>query len=191
MNIQLITIKLEGVTTVKSKINTIIAIYEMIGGIAGLYIIIMNGIVLKSVKYQLIALIIPFFILALNILSLIGGFLLWRGKEKGMTISIIIQIFQIPYILTANCVYAVVSGIQVIVGIGISSNIFKIILHAYWIPYFEIYFKNVVKYNVIAVNIIPIIIILHVLRSKKIAKNNQLEDKVTNVTVDILNSEGE
>ena len=89
-----------------------------------------------------------------------------------MTISIIIQIFQIPYILTAGFVYSIVLGIQVAAGIGVSSNILKIILNAYWLPNWEIYFQNVVKYNVIAVNIVPIIIILQLVRSKKISKNN-------------------
>ena len=54
----------------------------MIGGIAGLYIIMMNGIAKKPGNYQLIRLIIPLFILALHILSLIGGFFYGEGKKR-------------------------------------------------------------------------------------------------------------
>ena len=162
----------------KSKINTLIGIYEMVGGIMGVYFLIVHGRVPKLENYQLLAVIITFFILTLYVLSSIGGFLLWRGKENGLVISIIVQIFQIPYILTASCIYSVASGAHILAGIGISTNIFKIILYGHVIPYFEIYFENVVKYNVIVVNIIPIIIILHIIRVQKIAKSSKLESKM-------------
>lgn len=99
-----------------------------------------------------------------------------KGKRNGAVISIIAQIFQIPYIITAGCIYTVTSGLQLITGIVLSNNFTKFQLMWILKPYFEMYFGNIVKYNMIGISIVPIIIILYIRRTQKVEKSNQLEN---------------
>jgi len=125
--------------------------------------------------------------LILYVLSIRGGFLLWKGKEKGIGISVIVQIFQIPYIITSSFIYYFVSGLQIVVGTIISSNMIKIMATFQLGSLFAVYFENTVKSIELGINIIPIVVILYLRRIKKIAKSNQLEDKneVANVADEI------
>jgi len=172
---------------VKSKINLLIAIYEMIGGIWGIYILIMHSAP-KSENSQLLPLLIFLFIFTLYALSSIGGFLLCIRKGTGLVISVFVQIFQIPYIITSSCIYCVTSGLQLVAGIEFLSNIVKITGKFDLGSYFRVYFGNIVTGSFIGINLVPIIIILHIRRVQKIAKSNQLEDKneEVNETNDIL-----
>ena len=176
----------------KSKINVLIAIYEMIGGIWGIYMLIMHS-ALKPENSQLLSLLSTIFILTLYALSLIGGFLLCIRKGEGVVISVFAQIFQIPYIITSSCIYCVTSGLQLVAGIEFLSNIVKVTGKFDLGVYFKMYFGNIVTGSFIGINLVPIIIILHIRRVQKIAKSSQLEVKneVVNVNNDILKSEGE
>jgi len=172
----------------KSKINVLIAIYEMIGGIVGVCITIYTLFSMFESKYiEILGLLLDPVMLILYVLSIRGGFLLWKGKEKGIGISVIVQIFQIPYIITSSLVYYFVSGLQIVVGTIISSNMIKIMATFQLGSLFAVYFENTVKSIELGINIIPIVVILYLRRIKKIAKSNQLEDKneVANVADEI------
>jgi hypothetical protein len=165
----------------KSKINKLIYIYEMIGGILGVGIAIIVFIKTimdsKSLENYGIKSLIVIFILALYVLSFIGGFLLWKGKENGMVISIIVQIFQIPYIITSNCIYVFISGLQLGASISIPTNILRITgLFAYGSS-FDMYFGNSVKYTVIGMNFIPIIVIYYIIKIKRIQSSNKSKEE--------------
>lgn len=159
----------------KSKIKKLIYIYEMIGGIWGVGVAIYYTFFsTKSImnpnipeNYKLIGLIVFIFILALYVLSFIGGFLLWKGKEKGTVISIIVQAFQIPYIITSSCIYFFISGLQLGASIAIPNNMLRITGMFSFGSSFGMYFGNGVKYTLFGINFIPIIVIYSLYKCDK------------------------
>lgn len=160
----------------KSKIIGLIAIYEIIGGIVGLFLIIVDG------KFSSIGIFL--FILALYLFSLRGGFLLWKKRESGLITSLIVQICQIPCINTVPCIYIGSMGLQVLVGMEYVENIYKLVIYHRWFPYFQISFGNIANVIFIGINITPIIIISQIIRIQKVKRKNELEAE--NVNSDIL-----
>jgi hypothetical protein len=113
--------------------------------------------------------------LTLYALLAIGGFLLFRSKKKGIIISVIAQIFQIPYIVTSSCIYWFSAGFQAIIRIVIESHSVKISGNYFWGCFYRIFFGNDVRDIMIGINFIPIIIILYLWKIKKSINNNQIE----------------
>ncbi|RLB72528.1 MAG: hypothetical protein DRH06_03850 [Deltaproteobacteria bacterium] len=93
----------------------LIAILEIVGGIWGLSIMLYRmGNVLDNFKFLLFLLLylLPF------IFSLCSGILLWKQKSIGLTLSLVLQLLQIPYFALAGLYYSFISG--VLAGIRIS-----------------------------------------------------------------------
>lgn len=158
----------------KSKLNILICIYEIIGGFFGvitaIYFIFK---LINSENYKLIDLIIYIFVLALYLATFIGGILLFKGKEKGIIISMIVQAFQIPYVITASCIYCIILGLQIGVSIAIiQPSTIRAVLMCNYGCISQIYFLNNVNYIQIGINIIPILIILYLKRIHRIIKGN-------------------
>lgn len=158
----------------KSKINKLIAIYEMIGGICGIYILIMHSAP-STENYHILSLVIYIYIFIVYVSSLIGGFLLYIQKRKGLVVSVFTQIFQIPYIITSSCIYCVVSGLLIMGGVEALPSMVKISGKFGLEAYFRMYFGNVVTGSFIGINLIPVIIIIYIRRIQKIEKISQLE----------------
>lgn len=157
----------------KSKVIRLIAIYEIIGGLVGLYILVIDGFSITGNK--LISLSFIVFMLILEFFSLRGGFLLLKQKEAGVAASLIIQICQIPFIVTSDFRYEGSIGIQILVGIQNVGDISRLVIYHSWIPHFQISFNNGSNMTVLAINIIPIIIISQIIRIRKKEKKNKLE----------------
>ena len=93
----------------------LIAVLEIVGGIWGLSIMLYRmANVLDNFKFLLFILLymVPF------ILSLCAGILLWKQKSIGLTLSLVLQLLQVPYFAFAGLYYSFISG--VLVGIRIS-----------------------------------------------------------------------
>ncbi|MFK5925667.1 MAG: hypothetical protein QM483_03455 [Desulfuromusa sp.] len=93
----------------------LIAILEIIGGVWGLSIMLYRmANVLDTFKFLLFMLLylVPF------IISIIAGILLFKQKTAGLTLSLVIQLLQIPYFALAGLYYSFISG--VLAGIRIS-----------------------------------------------------------------------
>ena len=93
----------------------LIALLEITGGLWGLTIMFYRmGNVLDNFKFLLFLLLylLPF------ILSLCAGILLWKQKSIGLTLSLVLQLLQIPYFALSGLYYSFISG--VLAGIRIS-----------------------------------------------------------------------
>jgi len=92
-----------------------IAAVEIFGGCWGLVIMIYRMThVLDNLKFVIFLLVylIPF------ILSIIAGVLLWRNKAAGLSLSLVVQLLQIPYFTLNGLYYSYISGL--LLGIRIS-----------------------------------------------------------------------
>ncbi len=78
----------------KTRLNRIIAIWEMIGGLLGIIVSIRYMFVLAVKPVEL-----PFYALfiGLYLLSGVAGWYLWKNQRRGISLSILIQALQIPY----------------------------------------------------------------------------------------------
>lgn len=159
----------------KSKINALICLYEIIGGILGVcitlyYIFFSINLAFKAdipLTNRLLSLFIFIIIIALYILSFIGGFCLWKKKKKGIILSKIVQVFQIPYIITSSFTYAFISGLQLGPTVTVSSKIFKFAGLFYLGSSFNIHFGSGIKYIILGINIIPILVIYYLIKIEK------------------------
>ena len=159
------------------KWNRIISIYEMIGGVLGLGITIF---LILSILPQLLSQEAPLFnklflvaiiIFAIGgyLLSFIAGLFLWKKQNKGIFLSIITQIIQIPKFAIAGFSYFFVSGIELFVTISNSSLGFTTYFGSHW----DISFYPEDKTFLIGVNIIAIIALIYFIKEYK--KNKKEE----------------
>jgi hypothetical protein len=157
----------------------------MIGGILGLCLTVYftffssNSIMNPAmpVNYKLFCLLIFLFIFVLYTLSFIAGFFLWKKKQKGIILSIIVQIFQIPYIVAPGFIYFFISGLQLGATVAISSNVFKVTGLFYLGSSFNVNFGSSIKYIILGVNCIPVAVIYYIRRIQKVAKSNKLKEE--------------
>lgn len=146
------------------KWNRIISIYEMIGGIVGLGVTIflifkilpqlLNQEATISNKAFLIVLLI--YAIGGYLLSFIAGLFLWKKQTKGILLSIITQIIQIPKFTIAGFSYFFVSGADLFIAISNSSLDLTAYLGSHW----NISFYPEDKTFLIGINIIAIIMLI-------------------------------
>lgn len=158
-----------------TKGTKFIAIYEIIGGLLGVVIVSMLLYKLFKAYAQfdqgvfLSTLLTCIIVLSLYIISLIAGFLLWKGQNLGNKLSLFIQALQIPNISLSGFSYIFVSGIQLALNIskGLSEDI-KFNLFFYLGSKFDINLFSKESSFLIGVNIIALLIFIYL---KKINKN--------------------
>jgi hypothetical protein len=80
----------------------IIAVLEMVGGVAGALLFIWR---LTESPLSVGTLILALIALAIYVLSTVAGIALWRGRRFGHTASLIVQAIQIPKILSPVIVW--------------------------------------------------------------------------------------
>lgn len=166
----------------KNKAKKLIALYEMIGGIIWIFIFLAWGIssivrtVVNTTNLINTSIIILAFIImiVLYVMTFIAGISLWDGNPKGSFLSIIVQAFQIPYIVIPGITYTFISGLQLGAGITITPSNFGIRGLAYLGSSSNIYFARIPKYVILGINFIPIIIIAYLKKSKKVEKSSEL-----------------
>lgn len=160
----------------KSKASIFICIYEMIGGILGLFFTVnfaffsTNSIInsASSVNNKLFSLLIFLFIFVLYSLSFIAGFFLLKKKQQGIKLSIIVQILQIPCIAAPGFIYSFISGLQLGATVTISSDIFRITGAFYLGSISSVYLGSFINYIMLGINFIPVAVIYYLRRIQKV-----------------------
>lgn len=146
----------------KGRINKLISIYEIIGGVLGLiitmFMLIFSAMSVKEINAPILILIV----IVLYILSLVAGICLLKKKQKGIILSIVVQIFQIPYIVTSSFTYIFIAGLQLGGNVAFLSKMSKITAMIY-----------------LGINFIPILIIGYFIRIKnqEISKDDDMQIK--------------
>jgi hypothetical protein len=77
-----------------TRLNRIIAIWEMVGGLIGIIVSIIYMFAHSAKPIEL-----PFYALfiVVYLLSGVAGFYLWKNHRRGISLSILIQVLQLPY----------------------------------------------------------------------------------------------
>lgn len=143
-----------------------IAIVEMIGGIVGVATFFFLGI--KVFSNILIASILSFFI-ALYILSFLAGLWLWKFSRRGIILSVIMQLLQIPIISFSSLYYKFFSGLNVSLGFFQSKLSFYFNLGSSW----ELNIPNTDEPSGFGLNIVAIIFLICLLKFKKAISSSQ------------------
>lgn len=101
-------------------VNRIASVYEMLGGVAGVVVIIylisnilpqLSGQTATSLQVILLIVII-IFALGGYILSFLAGVFLWKTSKRGIVLSLISQGMQIPQFAILGLSYMFVSGLE-------------------------------------------------------------------------------
>lgn len=110
-------------SNMKQLPNKAIAIYEMIGGAAGLLMsiwLLING----SSNFEIVSIIIMIFTIGFYILSIFAGYQLHKDSPKGLYLSMFLQALQIPYLIgVSGFTYYINQGVQVVVTFGIKNGL--------------------------------------------------------------------
>lgn len=176
-----------------TKAKKVISVYEMLGGIIwiiffGLWylptLIEKLDVMSNSIKVY-ITLIVCVIMIGLYIMSFVAGILLWKNKKVGITLSYIIQVMQIPYILIPGFTYTVISGLQLGACVIISSNSFLFKVLFYIGSTATIYVGNTTQYILLGINIMPIIIMVQL---RKIKNGNIKNEEIQNLENNISNN---
>jgi len=151
-----------------NKVIKFISLIQIIGGVLGILI-----------SFQFLSLhILPIslLILIIFVLSIIAGIYLWQEKNIGYWLTYIVQVLQVPYVVTNIISYSIVSGLQLAFIIVSSSQILNLNTN-FWIgsnANFGIY--NEVPFSALGFNIVPVIIILYLV-NYQLKQKRQKEEK--------------
>ena len=148
-----------------STINKIIGWYEIVGGTIGVILVIYTGIRLIESMNSL-GMVLFFLFTILFLFSILSGFLLLRNNKTGETLSILVQAIQIPQFIIKGTAYSFVAGakftLQYYKNFGIG---YKIDFGVF--SEFNFYINSNVNGFLIGINLVPIILIFLLFRSKK------------------------
>ncbi len=143
----------------------------MIGGIVGLVTtILLIFIVLPQVLNQKTIMFNKIFIIIITLYAIFGyslsffsGLFLWKKQKKGIILSIITQIIQIPKLTIAGFSYSFISGLEFTFMISNSFLRFTTYIGSHWnIAYYP---EN--KTFLIGINFIAIILLIYLIKEYK------------------------
>lgn len=167
----------------KSKVMRLISLYEIIGGILGVcafIILSMLMFVSPIINKNLLTILALIIMVGLYVLSIVAGIILWKDKTKGITLSIIVQAFQIPYVALSGFTYLFVSGLQAGAGITFAANSFGLKMLIHLGSSGTIDFSSDSKYLLVGINVVPIIIIYYLRKSRKTNIRNEFNEEIKN-----------
>ena len=95
-----------------------IAAIEIFGGLSGPILLAFQ---LKQAPLSLATLGLASLVLGLYLLSFAGGILLWRGKQLGRYLSVLLQIIQLPKYSSSSLVFMMSFGFDLAL-LGVSSS---------------------------------------------------------------------
>lgn len=101
----------------------IIAVLEIVGGIAGILLVVW---ILAMTPFNPLSLLILPIVVGIYVLSLVAGIALWRGRKYGRTASIVVQCIQIPKLISPQIIFMFSFGVDVWVYFFRSPELFKI-----------------------------------------------------------------
>lgn len=164
----------------KLRINKLISIYEIVGGVLGLmaaiFMVIFSVISIQKINYPLLI----FAIIALYILSLVAGVCLLKKKQQGIMLSIIVQIFQIPYIITSSFTYIFISGLMIGAKVTFVSQMSRTTGMFYLGSSFSLPYGSGIQNVILGINFIPILIIGYFLKIKNQIINKDDDAQIKN-----------
>lgn len=155
----------------KNKLNRIISIYEMVGGVVGfgatIFLIfqILPQLLSEEVplSYQVLSVAILFYAIGGYLLSFFAGLFLWKQEKKGITLSIWSQIMQIPTFAIAGFSYLFVSGLEFfLITEGVYSMNFATYLGSHW----DISYNPEGAPFFIGINFIAIAILVYLMKER-------------------------
>ena len=97
----------------------VIAVLEIIGGIFGVALI--AWVLVASRFHPHVIILAPVYI-AIDVMSFVAGVKLWRGRPGGRTASIIIQIIQLPKIVSPALVFMFSFGLDAFVHLLVGAD---------------------------------------------------------------------
>ena len=152
----------------------IIAGIEMIAGIWGVlfsiyeygHIINQNLLAGYSAKHVTVLTLLFLLFTALFALTVWAGHLLWRDKERGYKLSILIQALQIPVLMTKILMYEFIAGFQFAIGMQVTNHIPHLKLGFYLGSRFAFDYQNFTSFG-IYINVIALIFLITLCKAKK------------------------
>lgn len=129
-----------------------LAVYQIIGAIWGLYLLMINAFSSSLNKSQAT---IAFIFIVLYLLSLFSGYLLLTQKDYAFKVILGLLILQIVQIQIENFGFAFVSGSYIGINVANEISYFFQPIYAYFLLSFEEQ-----SMNVVSINISPILIMI-------------------------------
>ncbi len=140
-----------------------VALIQILGGVFGLLIIfIFQDISLKTPEKFVPILSIIYALLSL--LSIISGYSLWKENRFGVTLSIINQILQLPYIVTPYFLYELFFGISFK---AYTTSLKTYLLNYSWGSSFYFYIGQTDFPYSFGMNLVPFVVLIFLTNIKK------------------------
>lgn len=131
-----------------------IAALEMAGGALG------SGFVLWALlanPLDGLTALIALFVLAANALSFVAGVALWSGSRAGRVLSVIVQVIQLPKVVSVPVVFMFSFGLDVWVSIAQAAGQVAWGFHLIFLSSSQVYFNVPVTYGLGGVSITSIV----------------------------------
>jgi hypothetical protein len=117
----------------------VIASLEIIGGLSG---VAFTSWLLLTISLDGLALLLAFFVLLVYLFSLVAGILLWREHRAGRTASIIVQIIQLPKIVSPQLIFIFCFGFDLYPHITIDTNFSAVGIELKFLAFFQLFFNS-------------------------------------------------
>ncbi|MGB5982509.1 MAG: hypothetical protein WBG46_10240 [Nonlabens sp.] len=144
----------------KLKINTnilkVIGIFEIIGGITGVGLVVQ--LFIQGSASTVITHIILSFIFLIYSYSIYAGIMLFRKLEKGLLHSKILQYFQLVSLSLGSLTYYLTSGGYILIGYNITKNDLETVFGIFFSE-FQINLGDVSNNDFIYINILALVIL--------------------------------
>lgn len=135
------------------KWRRVIATLEMAGGALGFgfiaWMLLANPV---DARTALVAL----FVLAVNALSFVAGVALWSGSRAGRVLSIIVQVIQLPKVVSASVIFMFSFGLDVWVSVAEAAGQMTWGIHFNLLGSSNLYFNAPVTYGLAGVSLTAI-----------------------------------
>jgi len=160
-------------TTFKTEVQSnIIAYYQIIGGLYGLYCTV--SLIAKAPTISGLALLFYALMISLFSLSIYSGNLLRIGKTKGITLSKWNQLAQVFHISLLGVAFQYISGIGILFGYAKTGDFVHFVLTSFYIKYNlkedDFYFY---------INIVPLVLFYFIEKIEaKIKKDNLIKEEI-------------
>jgi hypothetical protein len=151
---------------------SIIAWYELLGGIVGVLTTLFVGLSSGAFQHQVLTGLIVVFVL-LYLLTMTAGVLLLRKEKYGTALSVGAQILQIPQFIINGTVFSFIAGLKLALQLTVNQGI-HVKLDFGVFSFFQFYFGTNLPGLMISINVIPMMMIYVLYQA---AKQQQLKNE--------------
>ncbi|MCQ6557221.1 hypothetical protein [Paenibacillus mendelii] len=162
---------------VNHRILQVIGWYEIVGGLFGLLVIVLGAANIGLFNNLYLAMIYLVFLL-LFMLSIAAGVLMVLKKKAGRKLTIFIQILQVPQFIVKGTYYSFCAGAQLSLQFfgGMESG-FRLNIGIF--SEFKFYINTIFYTSMVSINIIPLLVIYFILKSRRKAETMTADVNVT------------